>query len=136
MFSKVREITRKITPRMGSLKSGDGHIIADEEGIKSRWKEYTEELYSEDKRVKRKKIDVTEYEKEPEVMEAEVEWAIKQLKDNKAPGQDGIPIEMIKAGDGAMTKTIKKFVITYGQLENGQRIGKVQSLSLYSKTEM
>ena len=44
-------------------------------------------------------------------MEAEVEWAIKQLKD-KAPGQDGIPIEMIKAGDGEMTKTIKKIVIT------------------------
>ena len=39
-------------------------------------------------------------------MEAEVEWAIKQLK--VRPGQDGIPIEMIKAGDGAMTKTITK----------------------------
>ena len=93
---------------MGSLKSGDGHIIADEEGIKSRWKEYTEELYSEDKRVKKEKIDVTEYEKEPEIMEAEVEWAIKQLKDNKAPDHDRIPIEMIEAGDGVMTKTIKK----------------------------
>src|SRR6218665_354406 len=33
---------------------------------------------------------------EPEVMEAEVEWAIKQLKDNKASGQDRIPIELIK----------------------------------------
>src|SRR5678815_4382393 len=59
MFSKVREITRKNTPRMGSLKAGDGHIIADEEGMKKRWKEYTEELYKEDKRVKVGKIDVT-----------------------------------------------------------------------------
>ena len=32
MFSKVKEITRKFTPRMGSLK-------------------YSEELYSEDKRI-------------------------------------------------------------------------------------
>ena len=26
MFSKVREITRKAIPRMGSLKAGDGHL--------------------------------------------------------------------------------------------------------------
>ena len=41
-------------------------------------------------------------------METEVEWAIKQLKDNKALGLDGIPIEMIKVGEGAMIKTITK----------------------------
>ena len=41
---------------------------------------------------------------EPEVMEAEVEWAIKQLKDNKAPGQDRIPIELIKATIKIITK--------------------------------
>ena len=34
------------------------------EGIKNRWKEYTEELYSEDKRVRKEKIEETEYEKE------------------------------------------------------------------------
>src|SRR6218665_3873798 len=45
MFSKVKEITRKFTPRMGSLKSRDGKVIGDEEGMKSRWKEYSEELY-------------------------------------------------------------------------------------------
>jgi len=41
---------------------------------------------------------------EPEVMEADVEWAIKQLKDNKAPAQDGIPIELIKATIKIITK--------------------------------
>ena len=45
---------------------------------------------------------------EPEVMEAEVEWAIKQLKDNKPPGQDGIPIERIKAEEDAMVQIITK----------------------------
>ena len=74
---------------MGSLKARDGHIIADGDEIKNRWKEYTEELYSEDKRVKKEVVEITEFEKEPEVMEAEVEWAIKQLKDNKAPVKMG-----------------------------------------------
>src|ERR1043165_8848287 len=53
MFAKVREITRKATPRMGSLKARDGNIIADGDEIKNRWKKYTEELSSEGKRVKK-----------------------------------------------------------------------------------
>jgi len=40
---------------MGSLKSRDGKVIGDEEEMKSRWKEYLEELYSEDKRIEKAK---------------------------------------------------------------------------------
>src|SRR6218665_1599194 len=93
---------------MGSLKSRDGKVIGDEEGMKNRWREYSEELYSEDKRIEKEQTDTTDFEMEPEVMEAEVEWAIKQLKDNKAPGQDGMPIELIKAGEDATIKIITK----------------------------
>ena len=64
--------------------------------MKSRWKKYSEELYSEDKRIEKEQTDTTDYEMEPEV-KVEVEWAINQLKDNKAPGQDKIPVELIKA---------------------------------------
>ena len=73
IFSKVKEITRKFTPRMGFLKSRDGKIIGDEEGMKSRWKEYSEELYSDDKRIDKEQIYTTDYEMEPEVLEAEVD---------------------------------------------------------------
>jgi len=88
MFSKVKERTRKFTPRMGSLKSRDGKVIGDEDGMKSRWKESSEGLYSEDKRIEKEQTDMTDYKIEPEVMKAKVEWA-NELKDNKAPGHDG-----------------------------------------------
>ena len=39
-------------------------------------------------------------------MEAEVEWAITQISDNKAPGADEIPIELIKAAGEGITKEI------------------------------
>src|SRR6218665_3636312 len=62
MFSKVKEITRKFTPKMDSLKSRDGKVIGDEEAMKNRWKEYSEELYSEDKRIEKEQTDMTDYE--------------------------------------------------------------------------
>ena len=75
--------------------------------MKNRWKEYSEELYSEDKIIEKEQMDSTDYAMEQEVMEAEVEWAIEQLKYNKAPEQYGILIELIKAGEYATINITK-----------------------------
>src|ERR1700733_13050358 len=92
MFAQMRKITGKFTQRMGSLKNKNGD---------------TESLYSVDIRVKTEEgTETTVYEKEPNILLAEVEWAIEQLKDNKAPGADGIPIELIKAAGDGMVKEI------------------------------
>jgi len=40
LFLLFQYALRKFTPRMGSLKSRDGKVIGDEEGMKIRWKEY------------------------------------------------------------------------------------------------
>ena len=101
MFSKVKEITRKFTPSMGSLISRDRKVIGDEEGMKSNLVltvQFFRELYSVDQNIEKEQADTTYYEMEPEVLEAEIEWTIKQLEDNKTPGQEEIPIELIIRG--------------------------------------
>src|ERR1700735_4338666 len=109
MFAKIKKITKTVAPRMGSLKTKDGKIIGDEDGINERWKEYTEELFKEDKRVVKENInDEEEFEKETTIMEAEVEWAIRQLKDTKEPALEKNPMELIKEGEEAVKKTITK----------------------------
>jgi hypothetical protein len=106
MFAKVKMMNGKFTPRMGTLRGGEWSMIKDGEGVKERWREYTEELYRKDLRVKDEQLTKEVYEKEPVILESEVEWAICQLKDNKAPGMDGIPIEMIRAGGDEMVRKI------------------------------
>ncbi|CAF2793704.1 unnamed protein product [Rotaria sp. Silwood2] len=41
-------------------------------------------------------IEDAEYELEPEILESEVQWAIETLANGKAPGHDGISIELVK----------------------------------------
>jgi len=89
MFAKVKTLTGKFTPRMGTLRSGEGRMIKDEEGVKDRWREYTEELYKKYLRVKEEQMTKEVYKEEPVILESEVEWAIRQLRDNKAPEADG-----------------------------------------------
>ena len=48
LFQKIRDTKGTFHPKMGTIKDRNGMNITEEEDIKKRWQEYTEELYKKD----------------------------------------------------------------------------------------
>ena len=45
LFKKIRDTKGTFHAKMGSIKDRNGMDLTEEEDIKKRWQEYTEELY-------------------------------------------------------------------------------------------
>ena len=48
LFKKIRDTKGIFHAKMGSIKDRNGMDLTEEEDIKKRWKQYTEELYKKD----------------------------------------------------------------------------------------
>ena len=71
--------------------------LTEAEGIKKRWEESTEELYTKDLHDPDNHDGViTHTNLEPEILECEVKWALESITMNKASGGDGIPVELFQ----------------------------------------
>ena len=107
--------------------------------IKDRWKRYCEELYASQELNVNYDDDADESdEEEPEILLSEVRNAIHHLKNNKSPGLDEVPAELIKYADesGAMLWSFIAFAIRSGKQKPGQPNGKIQPFSLYQRRVM
>ena len=67
--------------------------LTEEEDIKKRWQECTEELYKTDLPVPDNHDGVLTH-LEPDILECEVKWALESITMNKASGGDGIPVKL------------------------------------------
>ena len=67
--------------------------LTEEEDIKKKWQEYTEELYKKDLHDPDNHNDVITH-LEPDILECEVKWASGSMTTNKASGGDGIQVEL------------------------------------------
>ena len=80
---------------MGSIKDRNGRDLTEEENIKKRWQEYTEELYKKDLHDPDNHDGLITH-LEPDILECEIKWALGSITMIKASEGDGIPVELFQ----------------------------------------
>jgi len=107
LFKKIKVITGKCTPRLDGIKGKDGKILTEGSDIKTRWKDYTEDMYKRDSSIT-ESCKIEDFEPEPSILQDEVRKAVLSLGNGKAAACDGIPIELLKAAgdEGVRIMTI------------------------------
>ena len=80
---------------MGTIKDRNGRNLADVDETKKRQREYTEELYRKDLNEVDNHDGVVSH-AEPDILDYEVKWALRNTAVNKASGCNGIPVELFK----------------------------------------
>ena len=95
LFKKIRDTKGTFHAKMGTIKHRNGMDLTEAEGIKKRWQKYTEELYKKDLNDLENHYGVITH-LEPDILECEVKWALRNTTTNKASRDDGIPVELFQ----------------------------------------
>ena len=79
--------------------------LTEEEDIKKRWQEYTEELYKKDLHDLDNHDGVITH-LEPDILECEVKSALESITTNKVRAGDGIPVELFQILEDNVVKVL------------------------------
>ena len=93
LFKKMRDTKGTFHAKMSTIKDRNGMDLTEEEDIKKKWQEYTEELYKKDLHDPDNHNGVITH-LEPDILECEVKWALGSITMNKASGGDGIQVDL------------------------------------------
>ena len=77
LVKKIRDTKGTFYAKMGSIKDRNGMDLTEAEDIKTRWQEYTEELYKKDHDPDNYNGVITDL--EPNILECEVKWAVESI---------------------------------------------------------
>jgi endonuclease/exonuclease/phosphatase family metal-dependent hydrolase/ribosomal protein S28E/S33 len=115
-YAVVKQLKAGFQPTTSLCKDTNGNIISDAEEIKSRWKQYFQELLNPsgptERHTSNNLTDRTADEEptsSPPTLE-EVKSALGNQKNNKAPGVDNIPAELLKWGGECVAKIIHALI--------------------------
>ena len=82
LFKKIRHTNETFHAKMGTIKDRNGMDLIEEEDIKKRWQEHTEELYRKDLHDPDNHSGVITH-LEPDIPECEVKWALGNITTKK-----------------------------------------------------
>ena len=107
LIKKIRDIKETFHAKMGLVKNRNGMDLTEAEDIKTRWQEYTEELYQKDiYNPDNYNGVITHTHLEPDILECEVKWALGSIITNKASGHEGIPVELFQIFEDDAVKVL------------------------------
>ena len=127
LFKKIGDTKGTLHAEMGIIKDRNVRDLTEAEDIK-RWQEYTEELYKKDLHYPDNHDDVITT-LEPDILECEVQWALRSSTMNKPSGGDGIPVELFQILND---DTVRSAVLnTPANLENSAVATRLQKVSFH-----
>ncbi|KAL6464878.1 hypothetical protein MHYP_G00271950 [Metynnis hypsauchen] len=123
-YNAVKTIYGPTTHSITPLKTADGHkILKDQNKILERWAEHFNTLLNQDADVDH--TILCELPENPQIDDfnqpptfREVLSAVHSLKNNKSPGTDKIPAELIKQGGYFCTRTLHQYILKIWADEN------------------
>ena len=123
LFKKIRDSKGTFHAKMDSIKDKNGMDLTEEEDIKKRLQEYTEELYKKDLHDIDNQDGMITY-LEPDILECKVKWALGNITTDKASGCDGIPVELFQILKDDAVKVLTQYASKFGKLSSGHTTGK------------
>lgn len=107
-YQNVNKQRKGFVPISSACNDKSGNLITNKQEILGRWEEFfTELLNGSDSRITPQSEDSFHFhntEDVPPPTISEVDTAIQRLKNNKSPGSDGIPAELLKAAGSSFNR--------------------------------
>ena len=102
-----------------AIKDKNNHILTEPEEIAERWREYFCDLLNEPNEqfiVEQEEVIEREEENEQPITIDELQMAVSKMKNRKSPGDDGLPVEVLKAGgQNVMEQLLTNVIRPIGQ---------------------
>ena len=127
LFKKIRDTKGTFHTKMGSIKDRNGLDLTEEEDIKKRRQEYTEELYKKRSSHSPDNHDGVITNLEPDILECEVKWALESITTNKANVME-FQLSCFKSWKMMLFKCCTQYASKFWKLSSGHRTGKGQVL--------